>query len=492
MKHARSIVCTCLLLMGAAGVVRAQSDRTVVHPQDTGVALINPVMGWMFHHYDNSLTTYTVDLEPSDTVPEFPGVSSVYMRLDWSHLEPEEGKFNWSIVDTPMQKWIEAGKTIAFRFCTSEAEESAPYATPRWVEKAGAKGYHLKGEGEITPDGPMWEPDFDDPIFLDKLDHFLASAAARYDGNPHVAFIDVGSFGVWGEGHTVASTRIPYSVATIRKHIDLYKKNFKHTLLVANDDFMLQGRGIETLGYARDQGLSLRDDSILVEPGEHAYYHAYLSYNFWPRQPVILESEHYGMSKERRVWGDGHLFLQAIEDYHASYATVHWYPREFLADNRDLINRVNLRLGYRLQLLEASWPAEVTAAGPMAIGYRWRNAGVAPCLPGGHPTITFKDLKGGIAGVFVDEDFSVRELPVGPPEHANIISRKELGPKTEENDKPLLTYMLPPAHILKPGTYDVYISVGTPTGEPVIALPLPIDDGHRRYRLGLIKVIAGK
>jgi hypothetical protein len=495
MKNLRMIFRSLLLLAAATGFVWAESERTIVQPKDTGVALINPGMGWMFHHYDNSLTAYTVDLAPGDTVPEFPGVSSVYMRLDWSHLEPEEGKFNWSIVDTPMQKWVEAGKTVAFRFCTSEAEAFGPYATPRWVERAGAKGYHLKGEGEIreiAPDGPMWEPDFDDPIFLQKLDNFLGAAAARYDGNPHVAFIDVGSFGVWGEGHTVASTKIPYSVATIRRHIDLYKKHFKHTLLVANDDFMIQGRGIEALGYARDQGLSLRDDSILVEPGAKAYYHAYLAYNFWPRLPVILEPQHYGDSKSSGAWGDGRLLLQAVEDYHASYLTVHWYPRAYLAENRDLVNRINLRLGYRLQLVEASWPAEVMAAGPMAIGYRWRNAGVAPCLPGGHPTITFEDEKGGIAGVFVDEDFNVRELPVGPPDQAMIIGRIEFGPGVEENDKPVLTYTLPPAHILKPGTYGVYISVGTATGEPILALPLPNDDGHRRYRLGSIKVTSGK
>ena len=36
------------------------------------------------------------------------------------------------------------------------------------------------------------------------------------------------------------------------------------------------------------------------------------------------------------------------------------------------------------------------------MGYRWRNAGVAPCLPGGYPAITLKDAKDGIAGVFVD------------------------------------------------------------------------------------------
>lgn len=492
MKNPVEIFCSFLLFVGFTCPAWGQAGRFVVHPQDTGAALINPGMGWMFHHYDNNLKTYTVNLAPEDTVPEFPGVSSIYMRLDWSNLEPQEGKFNWSIVDTPMQKWVEAGKTVAFRFCTSEAELSEPYATPQWVEKAGAKGYHLNAQRQITPDGPMWEPDFDDPIFLAKLNHFLAAAAARYDGNPHVAFIDVGSFGVWGEGHTVASTKMPYSVAALCRHIDLYKQHFTHTLLVANDDFMIQGRGIEVLGYARDQGLSLRDDSILVEPGERAYYHAYLAYNFWPRLPVILESEHYGPSKERGAWGDGHMLLQAVEDYHASYVTVHWYPREFLAANHDLINRINLRLGYRLQLVEASWPAEVAAAGHMAIGYGWRNAGVAPCLPGGHPAITLKDVQGGIAGVFVDEDFSVRELPVGPPDRAMILARKELGPRTEENDKPLAAFNLPPADILKPSTYDLYISVGSATGEPQLALPLANDDGRRRYRLGSIQVVAGR
>jgi hypothetical protein len=474
-------LCALVLNLGA------QSPRTVVRPPDTGSALINPGMGWMFHHYDNDIARYTVNLAPADGVDEFPGVSSVYIRLAWSYLEPEEGKFNWAIVDTPMQKWIAKGKTVAFRFSTSEGRLSEAYATPRWVEQAGARGYYLE-KGRIVEKGEVWEPDFNDPVYLAKLDRFLAAAAARYDGHPQVAFIDVGSFGVWGEGHTAASTRLPYDTATIRRHIDLHRKHFQRTLLVANDDFALQGRGLETLGYARDHGLGLRDDSILVQGGEQAYYHAYLACNFWPRVPVILECEHYGSSKKRGAWGDGHLFLQAVEDYHASYATVHWYPREFLKENRELVDRINLRLGYRLQLVEASWPAEVPAGGAITIGYGWRNAGVAPCLAGGHPTLTLKDAQGGIAGVFVDEDFNVRELPVGPPDKAKVIWRVEQKGGLAQENKPPLTYALPPRHILKPGAYDVFVSVGTPTGEPVIALPLPGDDGRRRYKLGGIQI----
>jgi hypothetical protein len=35
-----------------------------------------------------------------------------------------------------------------------------------------------------------------------------------------------------------------------------------------------------------------------------------------------------------------------------------------------------------------------------------------------------------------------------------------------------------------PGDYDVFVSVGQRDGTPTIALPLPDDDGQRRYKLG--------
>ena len=76
--------------------------------------------------------------------------------------------------------------------------------------------------------------------------------AQRYDGNPEVAFIDVGSFGVWGEGHTFASTAKPYSAETVRRHIDLHTKHFKKTLLAANDDFALHDRGRPPIEYAAE------------------------------------------------------------------------------------------------------------------------------------------------------------------------------------------------------------------------------------------------
>lgn len=475
-----------LALGGLTAVIGQAQQRVTVKPADTGEALVNPSMGWAFHHYDNNIVRYGLDLEPSDTVDDFPGASVIYLRLAWSYIEPEEGKFDWSIVDTPAQRWIDKGFKVAFRFSCTESNPNQPYATPKWVRDAGAKGYQFTPRKGIDANGPMWEPKYDDAVFLDKLDKFLAAAAARYDGNSDVAFIDVGSFGVWGEGHTHATTALPYDARTVKIHLDLHKKHFKKTLLAANDDFANQGRGLETLHYARELGMTLRDDSILVNCKDKAYHKAYVADIFWPHLPVVLEMEHYGPSVSRGCWEDGSLFLRAIEDYRAAYATVHWYPREFYQKNKKLVDDINLRLGYRLQLIEASWPAEMTSDQPLKVGYRWRNAGVAPCYPGGHPAITLKDAKGGVVAVFVDESFDMRTLPVGPPGKALPVGRQEqaLG----QADRPLISYNFPPPPVFKPGAYDVFISVGDKTGTPKIALPLAGNDGHRRYRLGKIVV----
>ncbi|MGC8785535.1 MAG: DUF4832 domain-containing protein [Armatimonadota bacterium] len=458
----------CLLLV--AGTAWLQDEWVTVRPPDTGEALVNPGMGWVLHYYDNIPENYGSRLEPSDTVDDFPGLSVVYLRIPWSYIEPEEGRFNWSVLDTPAQRWIARGKQIALRISCSESWTR--WATPEWVHRAGAKGYDFEPGVGVKEGGPYWEPDYDDPVFLQKLENFLAALAKRYDGNPEVAFIDVGSLGVWGEGHTFASTRRQISPETVKKHIDLHLKYFKHTLLAANDDFSFHGE--ETIEYAREKGLTLRDDSILVQGGQNAYFHAGMAQAFWRDRPVILECEHYGPSKERGNWQDGSKYLQAVEEYHASYASIHWWPREFLQENRELIDKINRRLGYRLRLVEASWQRRVTVGSRWELRWRWSNVGVAPCYRGGYPAITWKDEKGGIVAVLVDQGLNVKNLPVAPPGKAEPVESRA-------------SFALP--FQLKPGVYSVYVSVGTLTGTPEIALPLPDSDGQRRYLLGQVVVM---
>lgn len=463
----------------ATSVEPAENSTLTVRPEDTGLALVNPDMGWTMHFYSNIPRNYGSRLDPADTLEDFPGLSTVYLRVPWAFIEPAEGHFNWALLDTPAQRWIAKGKRVALRITCSE--NWVRYATPEWVRTSGARGFFYDfGKGR-KENGSAWDPDFDDPIFLAKLEHFLAALAARYDGNPNVAFIDIGSYGLWGEGHTHMSSQVPEAEALsiVKKHIDIHVNYFKKTLLCINDDVAgndKPGRHFPETDYAISKGVTLRDDSILVQPPPHSWYHAEMAQEFWPRWPVVLEHEHYGASKERGAWGDGSLLLKAIEEYHASYMSIHWWPRTELEENRTLIDRINRRLGYRIQLREITWPRRVIPGQALSVQSIWANAGVAPCYPGGFMALTLKDATNGIISVLTDEQMNVRDLVPSSAEK----------PILRTNQCGFVVGQVAP--VTNPGQYKLFVSVGQRDGTPRIALPLPGDDGQKRYLLGPIIV----
>jgi len=474
------VVCLVPAMAASAEQGGTESKMVVVKPVDTQEALVNPDMGWVAYFYSNVPTNYGSQLEPSDTVDDFPGLSTVFLRIPWSMVEPQEGKFNWAILDTPAQRWIAKGKRIALDITCSE--NWTAFGTPEWVKKAGAKGtYYEFGKGPSAK-GWTWDPDFGDPIFLGKLDAFLAAMAARYDGNPNVAFVSMGSYGLWGEGHTFMTSQVPDDKADkiVRKHIDMLVKHFPRTLLNVGDDIVghdKPGRHFPLTDYALSKGVSLRDDSIMVQPPPRQWYHSEMAQEFWPKLPVVLEHQHFGGAKDNGAWGDGSRLLKAVEDYHASYMSIHCWPRIELAENRALIDRINLRMGYRLQLRQISWPEKIVIGQPFKVASKWANAGVAPCYPGGFMALTIKDDKGGIVSVLSDESLDMRSLEVGAPGKAPV----------REHESELTVGLIAPA--TKPGTYDIFVSVGRRDGTPVIALPLADDDGQHRYKLGKMEVM---
>src|SRR5262245_41413711 len=114
-------VATATACAAGEGVQAASVKGITVRPQDDGRALVNPSMVWMLYFYSDFTSNYGSKLEPADTVDDFPGISTVYLRLPWAMLEPSEGKFNWAIFDTPAQRWIAKGKRVALRVPCSES-----------------------------------------------------------------------------------------------------------------------------------------------------------------------------------------------------------------------------------------------------------------------------------------------------------------------------------------------------------------------------------
>ena len=188
---------------------------------DDKTILENPHKGWYYHYVDNGMHRpfYRDRVAPGYYFEDVPALKQIYLRLDWVDIEPEEGKFDWSYVDRVMEEWGAKGFTFSFRFCTYEAGLlGREYATPKWVFDKGAKSYNIKG---------FHEPVYDDPIFLENLDRFLAECGRKLDGHPLVEYVDVGCYGTWGEFHTFFGSEIVYPYEVVKKYIDLAHRHFR-------------------------------------------------------------------------------------------------------------------------------------------------------------------------------------------------------------------------------------------------------------------------
>ncbi len=317
---------------------------------DELTVLKNPHKGWYWHYIDNGFFRgeYRENHDPNDRLTDFPGLNHLYLRFDWGDIEKEEGKPDWSYIDQIMDEWGKYDYRFSLRICTYEGDGRAPFATPEFVYKAGARGYELS-KGRL-------EPDYGDPVFLKKLSAFMAKAGEKFNRDPRIELIDVGTFGTWGEGHTAAGSMKYYPLEVMKKHIDLHADNFPDKPVLLNDDHINARWGVgeadnlALLDYAAERKLGLDDDSVCVRcySGKRAYNTLrtpWMFDRFWKNGPIVLEFEHYHMVRPE-VFKGGYPFLDALRAAHATFAGFHGYPRPWLEREPYLTEYCANRLGY--------------------------------------------------------------------------------------------------------------------------------------------------
>jgi hypothetical protein len=197
---------------------------------DDVTVLRNPHKGWYYHYVDNGFQgpKYRDRVSAGEDFSGFPGMHHLYLRFDWIDVEAQEGVYDWSQIDEIMERFAPHGLRCSFRLCTYETGFPA---TPAWLFQKGAKSADCsrmaQAEGNRAEDGVNSEPDYGDPIYLAALERLMAAYGARYDGDPRVELVDVGTFGTWGEGHTYFGSRKTYDIDTLMAHLKLHVKYFK-------------------------------------------------------------------------------------------------------------------------------------------------------------------------------------------------------------------------------------------------------------------------
>ena len=186
----------------------------------------------------------------------------------WNKLNPAKGVYDWTELEKLLNALAEHNMTYALRvlpytpsFIKSDFPPQEDYDwTPPFVYEMGAKKIQIDLRGtEYHAYAPVW----DDSIYIWAAKEFAKALAEKYDGDPRIEYIDVRTFGEWGEWHTshILGSEMPAD-SVLKDMLDYYASVFKKTQLVLPSN----GFG-DVYTHALNLGITKRDDGFIGIPG---------------------------------------------------------------------------------------------------------------------------------------------------------------------------------------------------------------------------------
>ena len=116
-----------------------------------------------------------------DSVATNPNVDGISIRQDWSELEPSEGSYNWTFLDSEVARAAAAGKPILLRINT---QAHKPAWVTNAVAQAGGTFVTFDKDGVATTIPVFW-----DPTFLAKKKAMIAALGAHFTGKTTIKIV---------------------------------------------------------------------------------------------------------------------------------------------------------------------------------------------------------------------------------------------------------------------------------------------------------------
>ena len=312
----------------------------------------------------------------------------------WNKLNPAKGAYDWTELEKLLNALAEHNMTYALRvlpytpsFIKSDFPPQEDYDwTPPFVYEMGAKKIQIDLRGtEYHAYAPVW----DDSIYIWAAKEFAKALAEKYDGDPRIEYIDVRTFGEWGEWHTshILGSVMPAD-SVLKDMLDYYASVFKKTQLVLPSN----GFG-DVYTHALDLGITKRDDGFIGIPGRpDTLLRAYnanlptIAENIAGYRTMLTYDDLIPGGSQK--W-TAERWVDAITTAHLTYYVLDqdndcgYY---FYKDNKALADSMSKVIGYNFTVTQAelvtiATPASGNATDITSMLYvTVKNTGVAPCF----------------------------------------------------------------------------------------------------------------
>jgi len=216
-------------------------------------------------------------------------------------------------------------------------------------------------------------PDYDDPRMVKLMVELIRELGRRYDGDPRVAFIQVGLLGFWGEWHTYPHNEWFASEETQRAVLEAYDRSFNVTRLQVRYPSRV----------TRDYNVGFHDDSFAYATlGEVDWYfynqlrRAGLT-DRWKTEPIGGEVRPEIQADVFRRADLFEHFMQCIEATHASYLLMdRLFSHPYTSAELRRAAEASQRMGYTFAVCYAS--VEPLPGDSASVHVMVKNFGVAP------------------------------------------------------------------------------------------------------------------
>ncbi len=308
----------------------------------------------------------------------------------WNKLHTGINKYDWSELEELLDKLSEHNMGYALRVFpyspsfikdSSTPEENYDW-TPKFVYQEGAEKITARyKEKNVDAVVPVW----DDSVYLHYAKEFATALAAKYDGDPRIEYIDVRSFGEWGEWHVsnLDGSHMP-SKKIQKDMLKHYASVFKKSLLVLPSD------GYDDVyTYALSLGITKRDDCLIGIPGTaDSLVRAYKA-----NLPTVAENcgSYALMLNYTDVIPGGYLkwtprrWVDAITTAHLTYYVLDQdfddCGYRFYNENKALADSMTKVIGYNFTVSKAELVTVASSKDTTStLNITVKNTGVAPCF----------------------------------------------------------------------------------------------------------------
>ena len=399
----------------------------------------------------------------------------VHAYISWRELEPERGVFDWEGIEAKnnFDHWTSKGVKIITRIMMDYPTANPDHMDiPDWLyEMIGGDGVWYQ-TSEI---GSGFSPNYENPILIAEHERMIKAFGERYNNDPRIAYIQLGSVGHWGEWHTWPDGSGPFPREEVA---NMYIQHYMDYL----DNKMLGIR--RPLPYTRGANFGYFNDRIgHADTTEQWLFwiHNGLDYDNWYNRRVIpgaSVSDFWHTAYSAGEFGSGHALawlrddmvsdtLSQVRESHttwigpcspAGYGNIPEQPN---------ISEVLRTIGYHFVVEKVVHEPAAAPSSTLAVQMVWNNKGVAPFYFPWPIEVGLVDAQGELVTTLLT-DIDIRKLLPG---------------------RHTLTITLPIASDLAEGQYTLTTAIIDPeTGQPGVDLAIEGRRSDGRYLLSTVDV----